>query len=94
MLRSGMLLQIDIIPSIPGYGGCCAESTIALADDALKEEIHLQYPDMWERMQKRRSYITEYLGIALSPDVLPMCGTVAYFRPYMLQKDAALSVRH
>ena len=25
VLRSGMMLQIDIIPSVPGYGGSCAE---------------------------------------------------------------------
>ena len=45
---------------------------------------------MWKRMQARRAYIEEVLGIPLPEDVLPMCSTVAYMRPYMLQKDAAL----
>ena len=39
ILESGMLFQIDIIPSVSGYGGTSAESTIALADEALQKEI-------------------------------------------------------
>ena len=85
-LKSGMLLQIDIIPSVPGYGGVSAESAVLLADGELKAQIREQYPEMWERMQARRAYIIEKLGIRLSEDVLPMCGTVAYLRPYLLDK--------
>lgn len=91
-LASGMMFQIDIIPSIPGYGGISAESTVVLADDRLKRELEEQYPDMWMRMQRRREYITDVLGIRLSEDVLPMCGTVAYLRPFLLRKEAALKI--
>ena len=93
VLRSGMMLQIDIIPSVPGYGGSCAESTVVLADEALKEQICQQYPEMWQRMQARRQYIIQQLGIQLSEDVLPMCGTVAYLRPYLLDKELAFVIR-
>lgn len=89
-LRSGMLLQIDIIPSVPGYGGVSAESTIALADETLRAEIARTYPLMWQRMQTRRAYIQETLGIPLAEDVLPMCSTVAYLRPYLLDPQEAL----
>ena len=93
VLRSGMMLQIDIIPSVPGYGGSCAESTVVLADETLKEQICQQYPEMWQRMQVRRQYIIQQLSIQLSEDVLPMCGTVAYLRPYLLEKDMAFVSR-
>ena len=93
VLRSGMMLQIDIIPSVPGYGGSCAESTVVLADEALKEQICQQYPEMWQRMQARRQYIIQQLGIQLSEDVRPMCGTVAYLRPYLLDKELAFVIR-
>lgn len=89
LLKSGMLLQIDIIPSIPGLAGICAESTVVLADAELKHDIEQQYPAMWERMQKRIAYMQQELGIQLSKDVLPMCSTVAYMRPYMLKKAYA-----
>lgn len=90
ILRSGMILQIDIIPAVPGYGGVSAESTVALADEKLREELKEQYPELWQRIQSRREYLQQELGIALSEDVLPMCSTVAYLRPYLLSKNEAL----
>ena len=91
ILKSGMLMQIDIIPSVKGYGGVSAESTVVLADDLLKKELSEQYPEVYRRMCKRRDYIKEELGIDLSKDVLPMCSTVAYLRPYLLNKEYALA---
>ena len=91
-LRSGMLFQIDIIPSVPGFAGVSAESTVALAEDALKRDIAARYPFLWERIEARRKYLIEVLGIELSPDVLPMCSTVAYLRPFMLNHRKAFSV--
>lgn len=93
VIRSGMIFQVDIIPSVPGYGGVNAESTVVLADDALKSDIRAQYPEMWGRMGRRRAYLTEVLGIELSPDVLPLCSTVAYLRPYLLDHTRALVLR-
>lgn len=90
-LLSGMILQIDIIPSVPGFGGVSAESTVLLADEQLKSEIQIQYPELWQRMQRRRRYLIETLGIALSADILPMCSSVAYLRPYLLDKEYALA---
>ena len=94
VLRSGMLFQIDIIPSVAGYVGVSAESTVALADAALRAELAEQYPELWSRVCSRRAYLREKLGINVNEDVLPMCGTVAYLRPYMLAKDKALVVRY
>ena len=90
ILRSGMILQIDIIPAVPGYGGVSAESTVALADEKLREELKGQYPELWQRIQARREYLRQELGITLGEDVLPMCSTVAYLRPYLLNRDEAL----
>lgn len=39
VLQSGMLLQIDIIPSVSGYTGSSAESTILLANGSLRNQI-------------------------------------------------------
>lgn len=90
LIQSGMLLQSDIIPSVEGYGGVSAESTICIADAKLREQIKEQYPDMYQRMMKRRKYIIENIGIKLHEDVLPMCSTLAYMRPFMLSKQAAV----
>lgn len=56
-LQSGMLFQIDIIPSVNGYGGVSCESGILLADEQLRKAIAKEYPAVWERIVKRRAYM-------------------------------------
>ncbi|MBP1045202.1 aminopeptidase P family N-terminal domain-containing protein [Enterococcus sp. BWM-S5] len=91
-LKSGMLLQIDIIPSVAGYTGVSAEECVALADEQLQRDIQQQYPELWKRISLRRAYLEEEIGIHLSKDVLPLSNTVAYLRPFFLAKDLALHV--
>ncbi|MCA1922094.1 M24 family metallopeptidase [Buttiauxella noackiae] len=90
-LSSGMLLQIDIIPSRKGYAGASIEDTIALADEPLRLKIATLYPELWQRISARRDYIREVLNIHLHEDVLPLSNTVGYLRPYLLNKDLALT---
>lgn len=92
-LMSGMLFQIDIIPSMPGYAGTSAESTVALADASLREKIAQEAPELWKRIQQRRTYLIEELHIQLHPDILPMCSTVAYLRPFLLNKTSAMKLK-
>lgn len=89
-IQSGMLFQIDIIPSVNGYGGVSCESGILLADEALRKEIAREYPAVWERIVKRRAYMQEVLGIHIHEDVLPTSMATAYLRPYLLKKEMAL----
>ncbi len=89
-LQSGMLLQIDIIPSVPGYGGSSIEDTIGLADAALRAELAAEYPDVWARMQARRKYVTDTLNIRLPEEVILLSNTVGYLRPFLLDKHRAL----
>lgn len=93
LITSGMLFQIDMIPSVAGYGATNAESTVALADEALQQEIQAQAPALWERICARRRYLQQELGISLSPHVLPLTSTVAYLRPLLLSKGKAMKVR-
>lgn len=89
-LKSGMIMQIDIIPSVPGYTGVSAEECIALADTQLQQAIREAYPAMWKRIETRRKYLREELRINLSDDVIPLSNSVAYLRPFYLKKDYAL----
>lgn len=92
-LKSGMVLQMDIIPAVPGYGRAGAEDGIALADEKLREEIRQNYPDMWKRMQKRRAYMEQELGISLKKEVLPLSGIAGYYRPFLLNKEYVLKIK-
>lgn len=91
-LKSGMMLQMDIIPGIAGYGGAGAEDGIVLADQELREELKQQYPDTWKRFERRRSYMKEELGITLRPEVLPMSDIAGYMRPYLLNREYAFKI--
>lgn len=91
-IKSGMMFQIDIIPSLSGYAGVCCESTIALANADLREAIKQDYPELYSRIEKRRDYLINTLGINLPLEVLPLCSSVAYLRPYLLSKEKALIV--
>ncbi len=92
-IESGMLFQIDIIPSVPGYGGVSCESGIFLADENLREDIQKEYPEIWERIQARRSYLQNELGISLSEEILPTSNATAYLRPFMLDKTLAFTAK-
>ena len=43
VIESGMLFQIDIIPSVTGYAGTSCECSVALADEHLRENIKIQH---------------------------------------------------
>lgn len=89
-IKSGMLLQIDIIPSVHGYAGTSCENGIVIADVNLQYQIQKQYPEMWQRMMQRRKYIMDVLNIKLPNCVLPLSSGVAYYTPYFLNTNYAL----
>lgn len=89
-LRSGMLFQLDIIPSVPGYGGVSEEDGLAIADAKLRGEIASEYPEVWARFERRRHYMKDVLNIQISDDILPLSDTLGYLRPLLLDHDRAL----
>jgi Xaa-Pro aminopeptidase len=84
VLKSGMLFQIDIIPSVSGYCGASCESGVLLADETLRKQISVQYPEVWNRIVARQKFMREVLGIKISDEVLPTSIATALFKPYML----------
>ena len=65
---------------------------VLLADENLRKQIAQEEPELWNRIQKRRKYIINELNISLNDDVLPMCSTVAYLRPFLLNKEKAMKL--
>lgn len=47
---------------------------------------------MWKRFCERRQYIENVLNIKLNPDVMPLSSSVAYLRPYLLNKNEAFCI--
>ncbi len=92
-LRSGMAFQVDIIPATGGpYFTTNIEDGIALADEPLREAFAGSFPDVWARIEARRAFMAEALGIRLHPDVLPFSNLPAYLPPFLLRPDRAMTM--
>jgi Xaa-Pro aminopeptidase len=90
-LRSGMALQVDIIPATgTDYFTTNIEDGVALADEGLRGELAARFPDAWQRIQARRAFMQDVLGIPLHPDVLPFSNVPAYLPPFLLRADRAM----
>lgn len=91
-LRSGMALQVDIIPATGGdYFTTNIEDGVALADEALRADIALRFPDAWQRIERRRAFMAGWLGIDLHPDVLPLSNLAGYLPPFLLARGRAMT---
>jgi len=92
-LRSGMAFQVDIIPATgTPYFTTNIEDGIALADGLLRDAFASGFPDAWARIQARRAFMAEQLGIELHPDVLPFSNIAAYLPPYLLRPGLAMTM--
>ena len=92
-LRSGMAMQVDIIPATgTDYFTTNIEDGIALADEALRDELATRYPDAWLRIQSRRTFMIEALGIDLHEEVLPFSNIPAYLPPFLLRPQRVMAM--
>jgi hypothetical protein len=92
-LRSGMAFQVDIIPATgTAYFTTNIEDGIALADEVLRDELATRYPAAWARIQSRRDFMRDALGINLHQDVLPFSNIPAYLPPFLLRSDRAMTL--
>jgi hypothetical protein len=89
-LRSGMMLQMDIIPVSVGPFCCAnAEDGVALADPSLRAQLAEYYPATWKRIVARRAFMRQALGIHLDDSVLPLGNMPGWFPPYALGLEIA-----
>jgi len=88
-----MAMQVDIIPATGTvYFTTNIEDTIAFADESLRAAFAAADPAAWARVQARRRFMAEALGIELHADVLPFSNIPAYLPPFLLRPDRALTL--
>ena len=93
-LRSGMCFQVDVIPATgTDYFTTNIEDGIALADASLRAELAERFPAAWQRIERRRAFMADQLGIELHPDVLPLSNLAAHLPPFVLRPDRAMTMR-
>ncbi len=93
-LQSGMALQCDIIPATgTDYFMSNIEDGIALADEALRAELKSHFPETWQRIEARRAFMIEILGMKLKPEVLPFSNLAAWLPPFWGDTSRAMAIR-
>lgn len=93
-LRSGMAIQVDVIPATHSpWFTTNIEDGIALADAPLRAAFAAAYPEAWARITARRAFMHDVLGIHLQPEVLPFSNIPAYLPPFLLTPTRVLAMR-
>jgi Xaa-Pro aminopeptidase len=92
-IRSGMVIQTDVIPSSPVFFSTRMEDGVAIADGSLREELHRRFPGCHERCQARRRFVREVLGISLPEEVLPLSNMACIVPPYLLRPEQIFALQ-
>jgi hypothetical protein len=92
-LGSGMAFQVDVIPATgTPYFTTNIEDGIALADEDLRAELRSRFPEAFRRIEARRRFMGDVLGIEIAPEVLPFSSIPAYLPPFLLSPRRVMTV--
>ncbi len=91
---SGQAVQCDIIPAVGApYFGVNIEDGIALLDERGRAELREKFPQLASRVEARRAFMADVLGIMLKPEVLPLSNLAGALPPFLLAPGRILSKR-
>lgn len=91
-IKSGMYIQVDIIPRSKKYFSSRMEDGIIIADTDLRAKLKEKYPETYNRCMARRKFMIEVLGIDLPEEVLPLSNIPAIVPPFFLNHTTVLSL--
>lgn len=86
-IRSGMMFQVDVIPSSDTYGSTRMEDGIVIADADLRAELKEKHPDCYARCMARRDFMIDTLGFDVPEEVLPLSNIAAIVPPWFLNPN-------
>jgi hypothetical protein len=81
-LKSGMVFHIDVITETFN------NDTIALASKELRDQISREFPETYSRIQYRRKYLKDIIGLSLDESVLPFSDNLL-IQPFIRSLDVA-----
>lgn len=92
-LLSGQAIQCDIIPVGPeGYFSSNMEDGVALLDSAGRDALREKHPGAFGRIEARRAFMADQLGIRLKPEVLPLGNIPGYLPPFLLSPGTVFTL--
>jgi Xaa-Pro aminopeptidase len=91
-LHSGMAIQCDFTSSFEDMGvSVHTEDGVVLADETMRAEMKCLAPKSYDRIESRRDFMINVLGIRIAPEVLPTSDLPAVFFPYLLDINLVLA---
>jgi hypothetical protein len=91
VLHPGMVIQCELISRHKKFNSyLLLEEGLVLADAGMRKELESGYPAVFQRIKKRRKYMSEVLGIILDESVLPLSDTQAILNPFLLDINTVL----
>ena len=82
-IRSGMAMQMDVIPDHPVYGSTRMEDGYVIADADLRAMLEETHPLVAARIEMRRGFMRD-MGFDLPDSLLPLADTCGVVAPYLL----------
>jgi hypothetical protein len=92
-IRSGMPMQVDIIPvPMPDSWALNNEDSVIIADEDLRAELQRLYPDVHARIAARRTFLKNEIGVDLKPSILPTSNIQLCLPPFWLASENLLTL--
>lgn len=92
MLASGMAFQVDVIPvPVPGNWALNSEDPVFFADEALRAELKAKHPETHARIEARRAFVRDQVGITIKSNILPLSSTPLCVPPFWLKSSHLLT---
>lgn len=84
-IASGMPMQVDIIPAPMPLGWALnCEDGVVFANASLRAELAARWPAVMERIEARRAFVRDQLGVAIKDTILPLSSTPLCLPPFWL----------
>jgi hypothetical protein len=93
-LISGQAIQCDIIPTAVGdHFSSNIEEGVVLLDETGRVAFRERYPEAWSRIEARRAFMADTIGIRHKPEILPLSNIPGYLPPVLLAPGKAFTRR-
>lgn len=90
-LQSGMVFQVDVIPTpMPAGKALNCEDSVAIADASLRADLAARHPETWARIEARRAFLADKIGVSLGEHLLPLSNIQLCLPPLWLKADHIL----
>lgn len=91
-LASGMPFQVDVIPvPMPAGWTLNCEDPVTFADKALRDALKSRHPECFARIEARRAFMRDELGVTVKDNILPLSSTPLCLPPFWLKPDHLLA---